>query len=342
MRGSQEPIDLLARNAAGSHIRVASQVSHSLVPWHHVWEQMREASFGSDVNRVSMFRRGFSPRVQSSFHPVLHVSVYPVYPVQVTWNTGRWPESSIASGRPGRTKGGKLKWCQSIIWEYGWEYGWDVEWGHLICQNHFSNFFKYSFFGFSIIQPISASADVIRGMGWWCTITPVRQGTWRLVDGKWAPTWEWRERRWTETVEQKLQLRFETLWDKFTHVYSWFIHGFSLLRAFIKFDWGVPWGSCFRFLWSSKDILSFSIINTNTSTAIFVGEQGWAHRWSILASTFAKPLAPLACCKLTGAYWTQFSDIWHRDLCRQLSDSCYRSIVLALQPTWSMMWVLEK
>ena len=40
---------------------------------------MREASFGSDVNRVSMFRRGFSPRVQSSFHPVLHVSVYPVY-----------------------------------------------------------------------------------------------------------------------------------------------------------------------------------------------------------------------------------------------------------------------
>ena len=36
MRGSQEPIDLLARNAAGSHIRVASQVSHSLVPWHHV------------------------------------------------------------------------------------------------------------------------------------------------------------------------------------------------------------------------------------------------------------------------------------------------------------------
>lgn len=24
-------------------------------------------------------------------------------------------------------------------------------------------------------------------MGWWCTITPVRQGTWRLVDGKWVP-----------------------------------------------------------------------------------------------------------------------------------------------------------
>ena len=48
MRGSQEPIDLLARHAAGSHIRVASQ-PHALAPLHQdFFVQMREVSFDSE------------------------------------------------------------------------------------------------------------------------------------------------------------------------------------------------------------------------------------------------------------------------------------------------------
>ena len=136
-----------------------------------------------------------------------------------------------------------------------WEYGWN-EWGHVrdsvpvICQKEPENICYHTPIFQTPIQhqPVSAFADVIcSGVGWLWTTQPVQQGTWRLVDGKWAVAWENGERRPLN------RSRSEILWDTLRHV-------------------ELDWLSCF--LWSIKNILSFSI---NTCAAIFVGEPGWTH-----------------------------------------------------------------